>query len=351
MVLEIIISIVLIVAVAVLAFVNQPSFGRTPQGKRRARMIDSPFYRNGKIVNETPTVLMTGSDGFLAVCWKFITGAGKCDRLVPKAGEVPVVKTDLNALRQEGDLYVWFGHSSFMLRLSGKVILVDPVLVKASPVAWACRPFPGTDVYKPEDMPARIDYLVISHDHWDHLDCSTVKALRHRVDKVVCPLGVGEHLLYWGYTEGQIIELDANESDGWFHCLATRHFSGRGLGDRMVTQRAAWLIDSGERKVFYSGDGGYGPHFERHGKEYPGIDLAIMENGQYDARWCQVHTMPHELGKELTALAPRRFVTVHHSKFALGNHQWDEPRRNEQQAAEQSGIPLVKAAIGEVIEL
>lgn len=356
MALYIIIGIIAAVAVGTIVFVNQPQFGRKPRGERLVRMEHSPYYKDGKMENETPTVTLTDDRGFVAALWAFLTGSEKSPRLVPKEGEVPVVKTDLKHLPAEGDLYVWFGHSSFLLRLSGKTILADPVFVSASPVSFTNKPFPGTDYYKPEMMPDRIDYLIISHDHWDHLDYATIKALQPHVGHVVCPLGIGEDFEYWGYTKDQIIELDCKEDfqdkDGFlFHCLPTRHFSGRGLTDSQRTQRASWLIDSPTRRVFYTGDGGYSDRFQRYGHQFPNIDLAIMENGQYDKGWNQIHTMPEQLGREVSELHARRFITVHHSKYALANHAWDEPRRNEQEAAKASGIPVIVAKIGEVIPL
>jgi L-ascorbate metabolism protein UlaG (beta-lactamase superfamily) len=120
---------------------------------------------------------------------------------------VPSAKTDLRGLDPSKNLIVWFGHSSYLIQVDGKRILVDPVFFKASPVSFINRAFPGTKIYKPEDMPD-IDYLVITHDHWDHLDYKTVKRLRSRVGAVICPLGVGSDLEYWGYPLGKIKEMD-----------------------------------------------------------------------------------------------------------------------------------------------
>lgn len=328
---------------------SQPCFGRNPRGARLERVRKSPYYKDGEFQNEDTTVLMTDKSSF----WDMVTGRKKSKRLIPKEGEIQVIKNDLKHLPKDKDLYVWFGHSSFLLQLSGRTILVDPVFIAFSPVRFIGKAFPGTDIYKPEDMPDTIDYLIISHDHYDHLDHKTVVALKDRVGKVICPLGVGENFEHWGYAKEQIIELDCNEdfTDGFiFHCLPTRHFSGRSL-KRNTTQRASWLIETPLRKVFYSGDGGYGVRFKRFGQQFPDIDLAIMENGQYDENWCNIHTMPEELGKEVSELHPNRFVTVHHSKVALANHAWDEPRENERKAAEVSGVPLITCCIGEIVIL
>lgn len=274
-------------------------------------------------------------------------------RAIPQPGEVPVVKSDLKNL-PEGDLYVWFGHSSFMLRLDGKTVLADPALVSFSPVSFIGKAFPGTDIYRPDDLPEKIDYLLISHDHYDHLDKQTVKAIRDRVGKVVCPLGIGSILEKWGYGKDQITELnwgDAYQDSLGFHCLPTRHFSGRGL-KRNPTVQASYVIESKRRQVFYSGDGGYdSERFKAIGTQFPDLDLAIMENGQYDKQWSTIHTMPEHLILEIQELSPRRFVTVHHSKVCLSRHAWDEPRLNEKNASEQSGIPVIVCKIGEILNL
>lgn len=347
-------TLLFLTSLIILVALSTPVFARNPRGARLERIKKSPNYIDGQFRNEEPTVLMTADGGYKTSMKDMLTGRKKSSRVTPKAGEVPVVKNDLKHLPLDKDQYVWFGHSSFLLQLSGKTILADPVFIAFSPVSGIIgKAFPGTDIYKPDDMPDKIDYLVISHDHYDHLDKRTVKALRDRVGKVICPLGVGMYFEHWGYAKDSIIELDANEdySDGFvFHCLPTRHFSGRTLKSGN-TQRASWLIETPSRKVFYSGDGGYGERFKRIGSQFQDIDLAIMENGQYDKNWCNIHTMPDELGKEVSELHPRRFVTVHHSKVALANHAWDEPRENERRAAEFSGIPLITCIIGEIVEL
>ena len=130
----------------------------------------------------------------------------KTENLRPE-NEVPVIKTDLHKLGRDENVLIWFGHSSYFIQVDGKRFLVDPVFCMASPVSFVNKPFKGTDVYKPEDMPD-IDYMVISHDHWDHLDYRTVKSLKDRVGKVICGLGVGEHFEYWGYDKDRLVELD-----------------------------------------------------------------------------------------------------------------------------------------------
>ena len=349
-----IISLIGIIALSAILILSRKEFGRVAKGERLERIRKSTSFVDEHFRNEVPTRLFTGKENRLKMTWKALASRSD-DRSVPQEGEVPVVHTDLKNLPAEGDLYVWFGHSSFLLRLSGQNILVDPVFHKASPFSFINRAFKGTAIYKPQDMPERIDYLVISHDHWDHLDYQTVTELRDRVRKVVVPLGIGESFEYWGYPAEKIIEMDWRETceaddSLTIHCLPTRHFTGRGLWNPK-TIPASWLLETPQRKVFYTGDGGYSERFRHYGEQFPDIDLAIMENGQYNENWSQIHTLPRQLGLEVKELKARRFVTVHHSKFKLSNHPWDEPRRNEQQAARDYNLKLITAKIGEVIKL
>ena len=349
-------SILCLAAIAAIAgtiFLNSPGFGRLPQGERLERIKRSPNYSNGQVHNLEVSPMTTTKQSRLETMWRFLTDKPK--GIVPDQ-PIKAIKTDLKTLPPDSDLMVWFGHSSYLLQLSGRKFLIDPVFHKAAPVSFVNKPFPGTDLYKPSDMPDHIDYLVITHDHWDHLDYETVKELHGRVGKVICPLGVGEHFEYWGYDKSELVELDWQESTALetgfdVHCLPTRHLSGRGL----AANRSLWasfMLDTPSLTVFVGGDGGYGSHFKEIGTRFPHIDVAILENGQYNNDWRYIHTMPHELAKVVQDLAPRRVITVHHSKYALARHPWDEPLKNEQEAAHSgSGFNLTVLQIGEVAKL
>lgn len=344
---SIFIGIIIAILLAGYIFLNTPAFGRLPQGERLERINRSPHYRNGQFHNLQSAPLITSKRSKLSNIWRFLTD--KPANLIPSQ-PISAVKSDLKALPCDSDLIVWFGHSSYMLQLSGRRFLVDPVFYKAAPVAFVNKPFPGTDIYKPCDMPEYIDYLVISHDHWDHLDYNTVKELRNRVGKVICPLGVGEHFEYWGYDKSQLIELDWNESadlqtEFVVHCLPARHFSGRGLTSNK-TLWASFLIDTPSLSVFIGGDSGYGNHFKEIGHEFTDIDIAILENGQYNEEWKYIHTMPDKLGQAATDLGCQNIITVHHSKYALARHPWNEPLDNEQKAAKENNLKLTVLCIG-----
>ncbi len=350
MTLWILLAIFILVVTGVLSFLSQPSFGKQPSGERLERIQRSPNYRNGMFQNQIPTPMMTGDGNRWQALWKFVFGNHK--GLRPEKA-MPAIRTDLKQLPQKSNLMVWFGHSSYFLQVDGKKILVDPVFYAAAPVSFINKPFEGTDIFRPEDMP-NIDLLIITHDHWDHLDYKTVKELRKKVSKVVCPLGVGAHFEYWGYHNEQLIELDWGEecqySNLIVHCLPSRHFSGRGLSSNK-TLWASFLLESASLTLFLGGDGGYGPHFRQIGKRFPSIDWAILENGQYSKDWKYIHTMPEQQEKVISDLNAKRVVTVHHSKYALSNHPWDEPIKTAEYLRERKKQNVSIPMIGEILLL
>jgi len=239
--------------------------------------------------------------------------------------------------------------------VDGKRFLVDPVLKgAASPVWFINRPFKGTQVYKPEDIP-EIDYLIISHDHFDHLDYGTIERIKDRVGKVICGLGAGQHLERWGFAPQQLVELDWNEEagldDGFrVYCLPARHWSGRELKSSQSLW-ASYLLAMPSRKIYIGGDSGYDTHFAEIGERFSDIDLAILENGQYNQTWRYIHTLPEELMPTFRDLKAKRLFTVHHSKFALAKHPWDEPLKNVAAFAERDSVVLIQPMIGEVVFL
>lgn len=347
----IVLAVIGIICASVFIFINQPSFGSLPQGARLERIKRSPHYRDGQFNNLHPTQMMTSDEGRFGAMLSFLFR--KIENLRPE-NEVSVIKTDLHKLGRDENVLIWFGHSSYFIQVDGKRFLVDPVFCMASPVSFVNKPFKGTDVYKPEDMPD-IDYMVISHDHWDHLDYRTVKSLKDRVGKVICGLGVGEHFEYWGYDKDRLVELDWYEDavleNGFaVHCLPTRHFSGRGLKANQ-TLWASFLIETPSQKIYMAGDGGYDSHFEEIGKHFPDIDLAILENGQYNEGWNLIHLMPSNMAKAAKDLKAKKIMTVHHSKYALAKHPWNEPLTNEKKMQEQDSLNMMIPEIGEVMPL
>ena len=351
MILVSIVAIVVIAVTSILVFINQLRFGRSPRGERLERVMRSPHYHNGAFHNEHPVPVFTSDKSRLRGVFDLLFR--KTDGLRPDK-PLPVIKTDLKNISVDEDLLVWFGHSSYLIQTSGKRILIDPVFCSASPVSFVNRPFKGTDVYRPEDMPD-IDCLIITHDHWDHLDYETVIALKGRIGKIVCALGVGEHFEYWGFDKDSIVEMDWDENvslDAGFtvHCLPARHFSGRGLHPNQ-TLWASFMLETPARNIYLAGDGGYGPHFARIGLHFPCIDLAVLENGQYSEDWRYIHLMPEYMARTAKDLKAVKILTVHHSKYALAKHKWDEPLANARCMTKQDSLQVLMPQIGEKVLL
>ncbi|MDR3151339.1 MAG: MBL fold metallo-hydrolase [Holosporaceae bacterium] len=328
--------------------------GKLPDGKRLKRIMASPNYVNGEFRNQMPPIIqMISSKGdLLSFLWERLFGSKNSLR-PPRA--LPVVRTDLRSLDRNRDLVVWLGHSSCFLQLGGKRILLDPVFSSyAAPFFFLNRAFEVEYQCTAKDMP-EIDYLVISHDHWDHLDFHTLIALKPKLKAIICPLGVGAHLEYWGFAPEIIHEADwyeklCPEPSFTVHVLPARHFSGRGL-IRNKTLWAGFMLEIGNRRVFYSGDGGYGPHFAEIGKKFGEVDLAIMETGQYDQKWKYIHMTPEESAQGAEDLHAKAVLPVHSGKFCICNHAWNDPYRRIVAASRGRSFKLLTPVMGEVVDI
>lgn len=268
---------------------------------------------------------------------------------------LPSIKTDLHTLDQNQDLLVWFGHSSYYLQVNGKRILVDPVFSgHASPVSFTTRSFEGSDIYSVDDIP-EIDYLLISHDHWDHLDYETIKKIRPKVKKVITGLGVGEHLENWGYDKNIIIERDwfeeaIQDEDFSIYVTPARHFSGR-LFRGKRTLWVSFVIKAHSGNIFLSGDTGYGPHFKSIHEKYGSFRLAILECGQYDKNWSASHMMPEQTVQASIDLNAEMMMPIHWAKFPLAVHDWDEPIIRVTKESRRRNVFVAHPMIGELVKL
>lgn len=321
-------TIVLLLSLFVVLYMQHPKFGRIATGERLARITRSANFSNGMFRNQEHTPQITSDKSRFKVMYDFLFEKRPNNRPSKK---IAAQKIDLKSLGPNKDLLVWFGHSSYYIQSSGKRILVDPVFEEAAPLSFLNKPFEGSDIYKSADIPD-IDFLVITHDHWDHLDYRSVVALRDRVNVVVCPLGVGEHFEYWGYNPEQIAEMDWNEKQIFengliIHTLPSRHFSGRTFKSNQ-TLWASFMIETNSQTIYLSGDGGYGSHFAQIAEQFPNIHYAIMENGQYNEDWRYIHLMPEDLKKAISDLNPKRVFAGHNGKYALAKHAWNEPLDN-----------------------
>ncbi len=349
--LYIIIAIVLLCVIITLLYMRLPKFGKAPSGQRLERIQKSPNYRDGKFQNLSFTPDLTEGYSMLGIMidmfFKNLPNRTPLDSL-------PAIKTDLRSLAKDENVLVWFGHSSYFMQIEGKTFLIDPVFSgNASPVPGTTKSFKGTDIYSAADFPT-IDYLVISHDHYDHLDYETIIALKTKVVKVVCGLGVGEHFEHWGYDPAVLIEKDWNENanlgDGFSISLVPgRHFSGRGFS-RNISLWTSYVLKTPTQQIFIGGDSGYDNHFKTIGDKFGPMDLAILENGQYNVAWQAIHTLPSETLQAARDLKAKRLFPVHSAKFSLGLHAWDEPLR-EITKLNNGAILLVTPIIGEVVKL
>nr|WP_302941308.1 MBL fold metallo-hydrolase [Megamonas funiformis] len=341
-----------LLAIDSIGFINQPKIGRSPKGDELAKILKSPHYVNGAFQNLEPTSVLVNKDNYYN---------GIKEILFPTKGvtipkeNIPTQKTDLKSLNPKENLLIWFGHSSFYLQIDGIKILVDPVFSDyASPLFFINKAFAGTNIYTANDMPD-IDILIISHDHWDHLDYATVMSLKHKIKHIVCPLGVSSHFYHWGFNPDIIHDEDwYNEiklSDNLkIHILPSRHFSGRFL-DNNKTLWASFAIITPTKKIFYSGDGGYSPQFREIGDYFQGFNLAIMENGQYNTSWAQIHMMPEEVAQATMNLQAKMLLPVHCGKFALSPHHWQDPFERIYTASQNKSYKLLTPLLGETVFL
>ncbi len=348
----ILLSSLTLLCIIVFLYLQQPKFGKLASGDRLERIKKSPNYKNNRFQNIHFTPNLTEGVGSWEVVREFLFA--KKVRQKP-SGIIPSIKTDLRSLHPSESVLVWFGHSSYFIQLDGKKILVDPVFGNtASPLPNHIKAFTGTNPYTITDIPD-IDYLFISHDHWDHFEYPTLQQLKCRVKKVICGLGVGEHLEYWGYEKGMIIEKDWGEKiilDDGFVVLTTtaRHFSGRGIAQNK-TLWLSFVFETPSLKIFIGGDSGYDSHFAEIGKTHGPFDLAILENGQYDKKWRYIHLMPEEVLQAAKDLKAKRLLPVHSSKYALSNHAWDEPLITLAALNKDVNMPLATPMIGEKLNL
>jgi L-ascorbate metabolism protein UlaG (beta-lactamase superfamily) len=249
----------------------------------------------------------------------------------------------------------WFGHSAFMLEIEGATILLDPMLGPvASPVSFINRRFDYELPLSLQEIPF-IDIVVISHDHYDHLDYESIVALKEKVGQFLVPLGLGSHLLRWGVEEEKIVELDwwqsATRAGVEMTATPAQHFSGRSLDDGNSTLWASWVIEAEGVRIFFSGDSGYFAGFKEIGDRFGPFDLTLMECGQYDEQWASIHMMPEETAQAHLDLRGKVLMPIHWGAFDLALHAWDEPPQRLLKAARRHSIEVITPYIGERFDL
>jgi L-ascorbate metabolism protein UlaG (beta-lactamase superfamily) len=319
------------------------SVGRDPSGEELVRLKALPNYKDGSFEN-----LAERSDSTVRHNLVF----HKRPKTIRPSRGLPWVKTDLKTLTAAPPTIVWFGHSSLLVKTGQGNILIDPIFSNhAGPVPGLITAFPGTKHYHAEDMPP-IDVLIISHDHYDHLDYRTLKKLKGHIKMAVVPMGVGSDLVYWGFDPKKIIELNWNQSITLPDSLCitatpARHRSNRTYGKENKTLWASYVIQAGHYRLFYGGDGGYGPQFKQIGQQYGPFDLALLECGQYSPNWPWTHLWFGQTVQAAVDLQAHLLQPIHWAKFVEADQPWNEPIKQLLPTAEKDSIQLNVPRIGE----
>jgi len=333
---------------------NWPPFGGTVSAERLERAQASPNYDDGEFVNTLPHPPVESGD-----VWGYIKEQlfGDQIRVPPPAIPISAISpASLQAKPVQGLLRaIWLGHSSVYIELDGLRLLVDPVFSDyASPFIGIGpkRSHPPPIVL--EDLP-NIDAVLISHDHYDHLDMQTVQYLSSKGTHFLVPLGVGAHLDEWGVPKNQITELDWWESkiirDVTVVCTPAQHYSSRGMFDYKETFWSSWSVVGPEHRVFYSGDSGFSNHFQSIGEQFGPFDLSIIKIGQYGpgGSWIYSHMDPEQAVEAHLAVRARRMLPVSWATFNIAFHDWEEPIRRAVRAANEKNVELVTPRVGDIV--
>lgn len=324
------------------------SVGESPRGKELARLRALPNYKNGAFENPAERADSTVKSKLLFL--------RKRPASIRPSHPLPWVQTDLKTLPSTTPTIVWFGHSSLLIKTIQGNILIDPIFSNhAGPVPGLVTAFAGTKHYHANDMPP-IDVLIISHDHYDHLDYRTLEKLKAHIKTAVVPMGVGSDLIYWGFDPKKIIELNWAQSitlPGGLRITATpaQHRSNRMYAKENKTLWASYVIQAGQYRLFYSGDSGYGPHFKQIGTQYGPFDLALLECGQYSPNWPWTHLWLRQTAQAAVDLQACLIEPVHWAKFVEANQPWNEPIKMLLPAADSLDVKVTVPRIGEPYRL
>ncbi|MDW5288489.1 MBL fold metallo-hydrolase [Formosa sp. PL04] len=345
----------LILVLGTFLFLNMsPEFGGKQTAEQEKKFALTSHYKDGKFINNGNIDLKMGFKDFGKSLVQYFNA--------PK-GTIPdhplqvetIKPSDLMNYTGKTRLF-WFGHSTFLLQINSKNILIDPMFgdVPAPHPMLGSKRFSDRLPINIDNLP-HIDAVLISHDHYDHLDYGSITKLKEKVGAFYTPLGVGAHLESWGVPKNKIHELDWWEeitfTDLKFVCTPAQHFSGRGLSDKGKTLWSSWIINSEQENIFFSGDSGYGPHFKDIGEKYGPFDFAMIECGQYNTLWHEIHMYPEETAQAAIDVKAKRMMPIHWGAFKLAMHEWDEPVERLENAAQILNVNMITPKIGELITI
>jgi L-ascorbate metabolism protein UlaG (beta-lactamase superfamily) len=331
------------------------ALGKLSDGLRLERMQSSPLWHGGAFRNVHPVLpKLLRTDVAMPTVREFLFAG---DRRVP-AGPLPSMDPTTGWINKpsSGLRTTWLGHSTVLIEIDGLRVLTDPVWSsRASPAQWA-----GPKRFQPVPIPIRalppLDAVVISHDHYDHLDYTTIRALAKRDVPFVTSLGVGAHLEAWGVPGERIVELDWWESSTLpkagltVTAAPSQHFSGRGLRDRNATLWSSMAIRSRRHAVFFSGDTGLTTEYAEIRRRLGPFDLVMLEVGAFHPAWGHIHLGPENALEAWALLGQSALLPVHWGTFSLAMHAWDEPAETLLALGSKRGARLVMPRLGEPVE-
>lgn len=325
-------------------------FGGKIDAKEEEKLAKSNFWRNGKFENLEETSMDVNLGTLPGLLKKQFTNTAKRQ---PKQ-DLPVIPFDAVAFEKEDNQFIWYGHSVILLKLDGKTILFDPMFgPDASPIGPIRTKRFSADTLQIIDQLSEVDIVLMSHDHYDHLDLASYNKLHHKVKAFYVPLGVAKHLKAWGIAAKKITELDWWENftvDNLFiEFIPSRHFAGRGLTDRAKSLWGGYVFKTPAVSICISGDGGYGNHFKTIGEKHGPFDFAFMECGQYNKKWRQIHMHPDDSVQAALDLRAAAAMPIHWAGFKLAMHDWKEPIERFCAEAKAKNLLISTPEIGELV--
>lgn len=315
----------------------------------------SDNWSNGSFQNLEETSLSGNLLDLPRIIYKQLSG--KSGRVPPNP--LPILPFDKNTFlaKAEKAKFIWYGHSCLLTRMQGKNILIDPML---GPDTTPIAPIPSERFSQNtldliDEFP-KIDLILLTHDHYDHLDYLSIQKLKSKTKQFFVALGVKRHLVSWGVQANLITELDWWDTQTLGNIeitfTPTRHFSGRGLTDRLKTLWGGWVLKTPNEKIWFSGDGGYGKHFLEIGKKIGPFDFAFMECGQYNEDWRQLHLFPEEAVQAAIDAGAKRAMPVHWAGFNLSyQHTWQEPANSFVEIAKKKQLDYLLPPLGKLFNV
>lgn len=349
-----IVSLILLFVIIVSIFLNfAPTFGADSKGESLEAIKASKNYDGEKFINLIETKVDTRDPQSGESIFSSILKMLNPDEDKNPKNTLPSAKFKSNELNNNS--FVWLGHSTILMNINNTIILTDPVFHNASPIPGTIEPFEIENPILISDLPKVIDVVIISHDHYDHLDHKAIQKLNKKVNYFYVPLGLKAHLLKWGIPNDKVIEKDWHDVITYnnisFTMTPARHFSGRGLTNRFSTLWCSWVIKSSDINIFFNGDSGYFEEYQSIGNKYGPFDISFMENGAYDKDWAEIHMLPEEAVKASIDLQSKIMFPIHWGKFDLGKHKWDEPIIRAYNESQLKNVNIATPLIGQIFNL